>query len=400
MMTAMDVVVVGAGIAGLSFAWHAAHAGRKVLIVDKEPRPGGCLHTERKDGFWIELGAHTMYNSYGATLEVLEGAGLIGELQPRGKPVLRFLDGDTLLPGKNLGALLRRMKWWELLCSLPRAFGAKPDGKTVRSYYGGMVGQGNYARALGPMLSAVPSQPADDLPADMLFKKRPRRKDVLRSFTLKGGLGALAQALARTPGVTFAPGRAAARVEKDGAGWTVVMDDGAREPAAVVAIASTPRAAGSLLQPVAPEAATAMAGIREASVDSTGVVVRAGRSPLPYATFFIPVDDIFYSVVTRDVVPDESFRGFVFHFKPGHDEAERLQRIAKVLHVPGTEIVHAAARRSVLPSPVLGHAQTVAGIDLALAGTTLAVTGNWFAGLAVEDCVLRSRAEWERVSRR
>ena len=46
------------------------------------------------------------------------------------------------------------------------------------------------------MLSAVPSQSADEFPADMLFKKRSRRKDVMRSFTLKGGKIALIELLA------------------------------------------------------------------------------------------------------------------------------------------------------------------------------------------------------------
>jgi hypothetical protein len=29
----------------------------------------------------------------------------------------------------------------------------------------------------------------------------------------------------------------------------------------------------------------------------------------------------------------------------------------------------------------------------------VAVAGNWFGGLAIEDCVLRSRSEWERLAR-
>jgi UDP-galactopyranose mutase len=36
-------------------------------------------------------------------------------------------------------------------------------------------------------------------------------------------------------------------------------------------------------------------------------------------------------------------------------------------------------------------------MDRCLAGTRLALTGNYFAGLAIEDCVLRSNAEWARV---
>ena len=99
-----DVVVLGGGVSGLSFAFHAARGGRGVHIVEQDARLGGCLDTRTSsDGFWLELGAHTCYNSYGAFLELLDGVGLLDELQPRGKPVLRFLDGDAILPGKNLG---------------------------------------------------------------------------------------------------------------------------------------------------------------------------------------------------------------------------------------------------------------------------------------------------------
>jgi protoporphyrinogen/coproporphyrinogen III oxidase len=40
----------------------------------------------------------------------------------------------------------------------------------------------------------------------------------------------------------------------------------------------------------------------------------------------------------------------------------------------------------------------VQGLDAALAGGRLALTGNYFAGLAIEDCVLRSNEEWRRVN--
>jgi len=394
-----DVVIIGGGVSGLSFAFHAARAGRAVHVVEQDTRLGGCLDTRTSpDGFWIELGAHTCYNSYGAFIELLEGLGLMAELQPRGKAVLRFLEGDAILPGKNLGGLLRRMSLWELIRSLPRMIGASTDHKTVRSHYGRIVGAGNYERVLGPMLSAVPSQRADDFPADMLFKKRPRRKDVLRSFTLKGGLGGVAEHIRRLPGVTITTGRAATALERDGAGFAVTLDDGARLTAELVAIATPPRAAARLLAQVVPGVAGRIAELGEATVDSVGIVVRAEQvARVPYSTFLIPRGDIFHSVVTRDIVADPTWRGFVFHFQPGHTEAERLARAAALLGVARADLAHVTERHTVLPSPALGHRDVIAGLDAAL-GAGLAVTGNWFAGLAIEDCVQRSRTEWQRVA--
>jgi oxygen-dependent protoporphyrinogen oxidase len=393
-----DVVILGGGMSGLGFAFHAARAGRAVHIVEQATRIGGCVDTRTSaEGFWIELGAHTCYNSYGAFIELLEGLELLGELQPRGKPVLRFLDGDAILPGKNLGGLLRRMSLWELARSLPRMIGASPEGKTVQSHYSRIVGAGNYERVLGPMLSAVPSQRADGFPADMLFKKRPRRKDVLRSFTLKGGLGVVAERIQRLPGVTVTTGRIATALARDGAGFAVTLDGGERLTAELVAIATPPRAAARLLAQVLPGVAGKVGEIGEATVESMGIVVRADKvAGVPYSTFLIPSGDIFHSVVTRDIVPDPTWRGFVFHFQPGHTQDEKLARAAALLGIPRAELADVSERHTVLPSPALGHRDVIAGLDAAL-GSGLAVTGNWFAGLAIEDCAIRSRAEWQRV---
>ena len=50
------VVVVGAGIAGLAAAWDLTQAGVDVTVLESEPRPGGVIVTERRDGFVVEGG--------------------------------------------------------------------------------------------------------------------------------------------------------------------------------------------------------------------------------------------------------------------------------------------------------------------------------------------------------
>jgi len=179
----------------------------------------------------------------------------------------------------------------------------------------------------------------------------------------------------------------------------VTLSDGERLTAERLALATPPRTTARLLAGVLPGAVGGIAEIGEASVDSLGLVVRAEQvAAVPYATFLIPRGDIFHSVVTRDVVPDPIWRGFVFHFQPDHTEADRLARITALLGVARADLADAQQRHTVLPSPVLGHKDVVAGLDAQLATQPrLAVTGNWFAGLAIEDCILRSRAEWQRV---
>jgi UDP-galactopyranose mutase len=399
-MSEPEVLVIGGGISGASFAFHAARAGRRVLVVEREERVGGCLASERTpSGFWYELGAHTCYNSYGAFLEVLEGCGRLDTLQVRGKSVLRFLRGDEVVAGKNLLLFLKLFGKLELLRAIPGWFGASPEGETVRSYYSRFVGPRNYERVLGPMLSAVPSQEAHDFPADMLFKTRERRKAVLRSFTLPGGLRSAVEAALRQPGIEVTSGQTAVELERANGGFAATLSNGSRVEAPVVALAVPPAAAADLLRSVAPRVAKEASEILQAEVDSLGFAVRRESvANVPYATFFIPLEDEFHSVVTRDVVPDADWRGFSFHFRPGKSRDERVRRAAEILRITPASMEALGERHVVLPSPRLGHAERVAAIDQSLAGERLAVTGNWFGGLAIEDCVLRSRAEWTRVS--
>lgn len=87
-----DVVVLGAGVSGLSFAFRAAKAGRRVLVIEREAgRVGGCLHSHRlTDGFWFELGAHGAYASYGGFVEMAAATGALAGLLERGRARGRF----------------------------------------------------------------------------------------------------------------------------------------------------------------------------------------------------------------------------------------------------------------------------------------------------------------------
>jgi UDP-galactopyranose mutase len=399
-MSKHDVVVVGGGISGLTFAFEAARAGRSVLVLERAEKPGGCLSTQRTaSGYWFELNAHTCYNSYVGFTELIDACGLRGEVLQRAKTHLRFLDGDKLVPGSNLGVMLRLFGWFEAAVSLPRMIGAKKDGKTVEEFYSSIVGKRNYAKVLGPMLSAVPSQSADAFPAGMLFKIRDtRRKDFPRSFTLRGGLQSMTDALARQPGVEMATGRTAESLSADGAGWVVVTDDGERHEAGVVAVATPPSASAAVLGGASSELAAQVSCVRDTVVETLAFAVRASKvGRIPVSMFLVPKSDVFHSAVTRDSVPDPDWRSFSFHFKPGLAPEERVSRVTKLLSLRREDLEETVEKRTVLPSPALGHEAIVAEIDRLSSGKRLCVLGNWFAGLSIEDCVDRSRKEWARV---
>jgi UDP-galactopyranose mutase len=401
-MRTVDTLVLGGGISGLSVAAESARAGQRTLVVEAEPRVGGCLASPRTaEGYWYELGAHTCYNSYVGLIELLEPRGLAARLVPRAPTKLRFLENGRIAPGANLPALMRRFGWFELALHAPRMLGAAKAGRSVREFYARIVGAGNYRDTLGPMLSAVPSQSADDFPAEMLFKSRAsRRTDLPRSFTLEGGLQAAAELLASEPGLEVSAGVAATSVRaRAEGGYEVALGDGTTIATTRLVLATNPSVAARLLHDAAPRAAAVVARVREATVDTMAVVLPVARVPWPITMFAVPIGDVLHSVVTRDSVPDARFRAFTFHFKPGLERDARLARMAALLGVRADELREVAERRVVLPSPVVGHERLVAELDAELAGTPLAVVGNYFDGLSIEDCVQRARTEWARLQR-
>jgi len=402
-MATADVIVVGGGVSGLSLAWRAASAGKRVRVLERERRVGGCLHTNRTpDGFWHEMGAHATYNSYGAFLDVVVGAGVAGKLAPRGPARATFgllADGEIawLTPPK----VLLRLSWLEAAVHLPFGAFARKDGETVYSYYARLLGRRNYDRVLSPFFAAVPSQKADGFPVagpGSLFKKRTRRKEFPRSFTIQGGLQTVCEAVAAFPGVEVETGAGAVRVARSGAGFAVTTADGRTLEAPLAAVAAPPDVASALLHDDFHELATAIARVKTVTVESMGVVLPRARCWMPDCAFIVPVDDVFFSCVTRDAVPDPERRGFAFHFRPGVPREQKLARMGEVLRVSREELGTPAEQRLTLPAPALGHAGIVRDVDLALAGGKLAVTGNYFGGLAIEDCVLRSNAEWKRIA--
>ena len=73
-----------------------------------------------------------------------------------------------------------------------------------------------------------------------------------------------------------------------------------------------------------------------------------------------------------------------------------METIERILGTPRRDFDHLATRTNRMPSPRPGHGAWVRELDALLAGKSILITGNYFAGLSIEDCVSRSVKEGER----
>jgi len=388
-------LVIGAGISGLGAAYFAARAGVPTLVLERAPRLGGCMHTHvfrELDDFWLEAGSHSCFNSYGTLLEILDALEQLPRLTAKAGASYLLWGGGRR---RSIVAALHPL---ELLWSLPRLVRLDKNTCTVAEYYGRGLGRRNYENVFGPAFRSVICQPADDFPAAALFRKKPRRKDVRRSFTLPGGLNEIPALLAAQPGVKVRLDQRIAHLEREGAAFVARLEDGSVLCADALTLAVPPDAAARLLAGIAPAAAALVGRIGVAEIDTLLLAFEKTRLIVPRLAGLISVDGPFWSAVSRDFLDHPRYRGFAFHFPGGcYDHDTRLAAACAALGVAPTAIGAQALVANRLPSLRRGHQTLIAELDRMLAGQRLAVTGNWFLGVSIEDCLTRSHSEHRRL---
>lgn len=73
--SSFDVLVIGAGAAGLVAALEIALTGRRVAVIEAKDRTGGRVYTFRKNNLLVELGAEFVHGNLPVTKALLKKAG-------------------------------------------------------------------------------------------------------------------------------------------------------------------------------------------------------------------------------------------------------------------------------------------------------------------------------------
>lgn len=67
-----DVIIVGAGLAGLAAAKSLLAQGLQVVVLEADDRPGGRLKTDRFNGFLLDHGFQVYLTNYHSAGQILD----------------------------------------------------------------------------------------------------------------------------------------------------------------------------------------------------------------------------------------------------------------------------------------------------------------------------------------
>jgi oxygen-dependent protoporphyrinogen oxidase len=162
-MPANDILVIGAGISGLTTAFLLARQGCKVTVLEAAPRVGGAIET-LSDGPWrFEMGPNTVLEGNPDITALLAACGLAGEkltAPPAAKKRYLWKDGRLqALPGGPGGFVRTPLFSWPAKLRLLREPWIRPpaDGReeTIAQFVRRRLGQEFLDFAVGPFVSGV-----------------------------------------------------------------------------------------------------------------------------------------------------------------------------------------------------------------------------------------------------
>ena len=358
-----DVVVVGAGIAGLAAAYELHARGTRFRVLEARSRAGGVILTEHADGFTIDAGPDSLLVQKPAAITLCDELGLsarlVPTLPPRTAYILRagtlyplpqasVLGIPTRLPSLVSNGLLSAPAKLRVMMDLvlPRRTSADTDDESIGSFFRRRFGAEAVTYVAEPLLAGIHSGNVERLSMRALFPRLLEAErdhgSVIRGLrragragraaadegpfrSLLGGIGELVaalvpalpegglrcnsrvQAVQTSLGSLGSPSSLDHRDETAQRGqrpYTVCLDGGGTVRAGALILAVPAYAAAGLLAPLDAELAALCQSV---SYTSTAAVVlsyarSAVRHPLRGTGFLVPRAERQYTITAASWV--------------------------------------------------------------------------------------------------
>jgi phytoene dehydrogenase-like protein len=385
-----DIVVVGAGLAGLTAAATAAATGATTLVVDAH-QPGGRASTDERGRFKFNRGAHALYNGGAAEATLARlGVTVAGAAPPAAGARGRIGDRIDILPADTWTLVRSRLLRARSKPGLARFLAGmkqwKP-GDVAGLTIGGWLDSfdlADDARALVQMLVRTTTYLNDEATASADVPAT----NLVQGLTagvryLDGGWASLVEAVAgaaRRGGAEISSHARATAVTLDGDGFTVHGERLEVDARAVVIAAGTPRAAASLLEQ-APTPWTALGPEVEASTLELGLT-----RPLEHPVVFgidPPIYLVDHAASAKGLAPEGGGMVHVLRYLELGEQtpADELRAsLEEHAHIAGVDFATVEEQRFLRRMTVAGATPTPANGGL---GGRPAVDGTGVDGLYV-----------------
>ena len=248
---ARKIVIIGAGLAGLSAAYELSQAGHDVTVLEARTRPGGRVFTVRgqfAEGLYAEAGATNVFDVHRWTIKYanLLGVPLDPVTPPTGAPVFHVkgarivikpntpVDWPIQLSADEQG-LMRGQLWRKYVAPVVNEIGdpeasdwpassiAKYDRLTFAEFLRERGASPGAISILRLGLSDQLGEGADEVSAlDLLREAAPRALEK-QLYVIRGGSDTLPRALAAKVADKIRYGCAAVRIEQHERGVRVVV---------------------------------------------------------------------------------------------------------------------------------------------------------------------------------
>jgi protoporphyrinogen/coproporphyrinogen III oxidase len=450
-----DVIVVGAGLSGLTTAYRLQRAGLAVEVREAAARAGGVIGSERRDGVLFERGPNSGLDTTPLINEMLRDLGIAGErIDGSAASSKRYVlrGGRTVALPTSAGAFLGTPLFSAAaklrLFAEPFIARAAPDSEeSIAGFVRRRLGQEFLDYAIEPFVAGIYAGDPEQLSVPAAFPRlhaleqrygsllkgallgaRERRKssekakNMAPSFSFAQGMQTLTDTLAAAlPAVRY--GHRVTALTQAADGRFVLAGEAGGQPwsssARAVVLAVPAYAASEIVGPLAPAAARALDGIvyppvavvasayRRQDVahplDGFGFLAPRVEQPAVLGTLFS--SSMFEGRAPQDTVLLTSFvggrRSPAAAAAPDQELCRAVdEELARLLGTRRPPLWNEVTRwPRAIPQYALGHRQRLTAVEAAeTEWPGLYFCANYRGGVSISDCIKSAHATADRVA--